>query len=88
MKKLFALLLVFSCLFLTACNQNPADSTTGTGTDNSQNVGTVNELELKDTIMFPQTYDFINLPSRIIYENSGMVYYYSKADGYAYVYCF
>ena len=87
-KKLFALFLAFTLLFLTACNNNPADSTTtGTGTDNSQNAGTVNELELKDTIVFSETYDFIDLPSRIVYEN-GIVYYYSKVDGKAYIYCF
>ena len=88
MKKLFALLLAFSCLFLTACNNDPADSTTGTGTSNSQNVGTVNELELKDTIVSNITRDFIDLPSRVIYEQGGTTYYYSKADGKAYVYCF
>ncbi|MBQ2988137.1 MAG: hypothetical protein IJD59_03440 [Clostridia bacterium] len=89
MKKLFALLLAFSCLFLTACNQNPADSTTGTGTGtgNPQNPVTPNELELKDTIVSNITRDFIDLPSRVVYEQ-GMVYYYSKADGKAYVYCF
>ena len=90
MKKLFALLLAFSCLFLTACNNNPADSTTGmgTGTDNSQNTGTVNELELKETIVYNRTIDFIDLPSRVIYGNRGKIYYYSKVDGKAYVYCF
>ena len=90
MKKLFALLLALSCLFLTACNNNPADSTTGmgTGTDNSQNTGTVNELELKETIVYNRTIDFIDLPSRVIYGNRGKIYYYSKVDGKAYVYCF
>ncbi len=29
-----------------------------------------------------------DLPSRIVYENGAMTYYYSKADGKAYVYCF
>ena len=88
MKKLFALLLAFSCLFLTACNQNPANSTTGTETGgNSQNPAAPNELEIKDTIFYNLNEGFIDLPSRIIYER-GYVYYYSKADGKAYVYCF
>ena len=87
MKKLLALLLALSCLFLTACNNNPADSTTGTGTDNSKNEGTVNELELKDTIVYNLNMGFIDIPSRIVYQ-AGKVYYYSKADGKAYVYCF
>ncbi|MBQ2988138.1 MAG: hypothetical protein IJD59_03445 [Clostridia bacterium] len=91
MKKLFALLLAFTLLFLTACNNKPADSTTGTGTGtgNPQNPVTPNELELKDTIICKYTRDFIDLPSRVIYEGSGgLVHYYSKADGKAYVYCF
>ena len=94
MKKLFALLLALSCLFLTACNNNPADSTlgtgtgTGTGTTNSPNQSQPNELELKDTIVSNITRDFIDLPSRVVYEQGGTTYYYSKADGKAYVYCF
>ena len=91
MKKLFALLLALSCLFLTACNNSPADSTLGTdiGTSNSQNQAQPNELELKDTIIYNYTRDFIDLPSRVIYQGSGgLVYYYSKADGNAYAYCF
>ena len=89
MKKLFALLLAFTLLFLTACNNNPAVGTTdtGTGTANPQNPAPSNELELKDTIVGHYTRDFINLPSRVIY-SKGMTYYYSKADGKAYVYCF
>ena len=93
MKKLFALLLVLSCLFLTACNNGPDDSTLGTGTgtgstSNTQNQAQPNELELKDTIVGHYTRDFINLPSRVVYEQGGTTYYYSKADGKAYVYCF
>ncbi|MBQ2988069.1 MAG: hypothetical protein IJD59_03095 [Clostridia bacterium] len=94
MKKFFALLLAFTLLFLTACNNNPADSTagtdtgTGTGTANPQNPAPSNELELKDTIVGHYTREFINLPSRVIYANGAMRYYYSKADGKAYVYCF
>ena len=67
MKKLFALLLAFSCLFLTACNQKPADSTTGTG--NPQNQVQPNELEVKDTIVYNLNEGFIDLPSRIIYQH-------------------
>ena len=85
MKKLLALLLAFSCLFLTACNNNPADSTIGKG--NPQNSVQPNETELKDTIIYNKTRDFIDLPSRIVYDDGG-VYYYSKVDGKAYVYCF
>ena len=86
-KKLFALFLAFTLLFLTACNNNPTDSTSGTGTDDSQNAETVSELEVKDTIFYNLNMGFIDLPSRIIYD-TGKVYYYSKADGNAYVYCF
>ena len=92
MKKLFALLLAFTLLFLTACNNNPADSTTDTGTGtgmvNPQNPVQPSELELKDTIVYNLNRGFIDLPSRVLYEQSGRVYYYSKADGNAYVYCF
>ena len=93
MKKLLALLLALSCLFLTACNNNPADSTTGTGTGNPGNPTQPNELELKDTIVSNITRDFIDLPSRVIFEMSvayGKIYnlYYSKADGKVYAYCF
>ena len=84
---IFALFLAFTLLFLTACNNNPTDSTSGTGTDDSQNAETVSELEVKDTIFYNLNMGFIDLPSRIIYE-AGKVYYYSKADGNAYVYCF
>ena len=93
MKKLFAFFLAFTLLFLTACNNTPADSTlgTGTGTDtgtnNPQNQVQPSELELKDTIVMNYTRDFIDLPSRIVYEQGG-TYYYSKADGNAYAYCF
>ena len=91
MKKFFALLLAFSCLFLTACNNNPAVSTTVTGTDtgtsNSQNQGTTDNAEDQDTIIYNRTWSCIDLPSRVVY-NSNKVYYYSKADGKAYVYCF
>ena len=93
MKKFFALLLAFTLLFLTACNNNPADSTagtgtgTGTGTANPQNPAPSNELELKDTIVGHYTREFINLPSRVIYANGAMRYYYSKADGKQYDYC-
>ena len=90
MKKLLALLLAVALLFLTACNNSSASSTTGMGTSNSVTSEKPNELELKDTIINNKTEDFIALPSRIIYTESAAsyVYYYSKADGKAYVYCF
>ena len=87
-KKLFALLLAFSCLFLTACNNNPAASTAGTETTNSQNQAQPNETELKDTIIFQSHQYFFDLPSRVLFHQNGKNYYYSKADGQAYVYCF
>ena len=95
MKKLFALFLSFALLFLTSCNNSPADSTIGTG--NPQNPIQPNETEQKDTIIYNETSDFIDLPSRIAYKhvhylshNHGItqIHYYSKADGKSYAYCF
>ena len=90
MKKLFVVLLVLELLFLTACSNTATGSTIGTGMSNSVTSEKPNELELKDTIINNKTEDFIALPSRIIYTESASsyVYYYSKADGKAYVYCF
>ena len=87
-KKLFALFLALTMLFLTACNNTPSDPVTGT--TNSPNQSQPSELELKDTIVYNLNEGFIDLPSRIIYEdmNHGGLYYYSKADGKAYAYCY
>ena len=87
-KKLFALFLALTMLFLTACNNTPSDPVTGT--TNSPNQSQPSELDLKDTIVFNLNEGFIDLPSRIIYEHqyNSMLYYYSKADGKAYAYCY
>ena len=45
------------------------------------------ELELKDTIVSNITRGYIELPSRVVYEEGGTMYYYSKANGKAHVYC-
>ena len=95
MKKLFALLLACIMLFLTACNQNPPSETTADNlpneTTSSQNQEKPNESELKDTIIRGTYDDFIETPSRIVFVNPispNYTFYYSKADGKAYVYCF
>ena len=86
MKKLFALLLALTMLFLTACNNTPSGLVMGT--DDAQNTGKVSELELKDTIIYTHRYSFLDLPSRVIYEEGGYIRYFSKADGNGYIYCF
>ena len=45
------------------------------------------ELELKDTIVSNINRGFIELPSRVVYEQGGTTYYYRKGKGKAYVYC-
>ena len=92
MKKIFSLLLVCMLLFLTACNQAPQGETTG----NLQNQEQTKDTERKETIVQNGSNEFIVLPSRILFDHSvtsgqlptKYVFYYSKADGKAYVYCF
>ena len=85
MKKLFALFLACMMLFLTACNQTPPSETT----ENSQNQGNPTDT-LPQGIVKNGVSDLIDIPSRIIFQNNNPYYtfYYSKADGKAYVYCF
>jgi len=90
MKKLFSLLLACMMLFLTSCNQIPPSETT---TGNPQNQEQLQDTELKDTIIRNGFSEFIDLPSRILFEyivpgEDEYTFYYSKADGKAYVYCF
>ena len=84
MKKLLSLLLACMMLFLTACNQTPPSETT---TGNSQNHQKP-EDSLPQGIVRNGFGNFLDIPSRIVFEQSGQVFYYSKADGKAYVYCF
>ncbi|MBE6666634.1 MAG: hypothetical protein E7603_10575 [Ruminococcaceae bacterium] len=77
-------------LFLTACNQTPPNETT---TGNLQNQEQPQNSELKDTIIRNGHREFIDLPSRILFEcivpeGEEYTFYYSKADRKAYVYCF
>lgn len=98
MKKLFALLLAFMLLFLTACNNTPPSGTNGDGSsESSDNSGTDTQSPSADipenTLVGNGNTHFIHLPSRVMfYANiaSGKSYnvYYSKADGKVYVYCF
>ena len=89
MKKLFSLLLVFSLLFLTACNTTPPANSGSSGDPNhSEDTQTPSA-----SIAVNKGGYFLNLPSRVIFQ-MGIAYgtvrniYYSKADGKAYTYCF
>ena len=91
MKKLFALLLACMMLFLTACNQTLPSETTAS---DSQNQEKPKDSELKDTIIRKIQKGMLELPSRVLFEQNisstspDYIFYYSKADGKAYVYCF
>jgi len=90
MKKLFSLLLACMMLFLTSCNQTPPNETMSS---NPQLQERPKDSELKDTIIRNGYSNFIDLPSRILFEytipeEDNYIFYYSKVDGKAYIYCF
>ena len=94
MKKLFTLFLAFAFIFLTSCNHAPSVATTNSGSTGNEVTNPQEDWDahLKDKIVMNMLRDFIELPSRILFEaNIGgqiRTYYYSKTDGKAYVYCF
>ena len=94
MKKLFAFLLACSLLFLTACHQTTPNQTTSGNSQNQETPGgsqsqeKPSDSELKDTIIYNGTNEYLDIPSRFLFESGGTTYYYSKADGKAYIYCF
>ena len=94
MKKLFALFLAFAFVFLTSCNHASSVATTNSDSSGNKVTDTQDDRDslLKDKIVMKQLRDFIELPSRIVFEatieGQKRTYYYSKVDGKAYVYCF
>ena len=89
MKKIFTLFLALALVFLTACNTKPSvDGSTGSKKPNvTEDVSDWKE-SLRDQIITKQ-YDIFDLSSRIVFQiGSGSTYYYSKADGKAYIYCY
>ncbi len=88
MRKIFALFLAFTLLCLTACNTNPPVDTNMSGemTSGTSNVKPGGSL-LQDQIVERGANKLIELSSRIVFQASKN-FYYSKADGKAYVYCF
>lgn len=96
MKKIIALFLAYMMLFLTACNQTTSSETTSGLPNGSQSQEQPKDSELKDKIIQNNTSDFMDIPSRILFEypvssnqfSTIYIFYYSKADGKAYVYCF
>ena len=96
MKKIIALLLACMMLFLTACNQTPPSETTGglpNETTGSQSSGTPEKPgdSLPQGIIRNGFANMMETPSRILFSQKrtiGSTFYYSKADGKAYIYCF
>ena len=91
MKKLFTLFLALALIFLTACNTKlPVGTGTG-GSGGSIVSGDVQSPSAsipQDVIIAGKNKSFINLPSRVVFENGSKTVYYSKADGETYIYCF
>ena len=86
MKKIIALLLACMMLFLTACNQTPPNETTS---GNPQNQEQPKDSDWKDMIIKNGGANYLlDIPSRVVFSQGGYNFYYSKADGNAYVYCF
>ena len=97
MKKTFALFLALTIIFLTACNTVPPAGTVGSGSTtsgnkgNGQNGGNWLDAYRGKVVAASTLNDFIDASSRIVFVgdmNHTYTFYYSKADGKAYIYCF
>ena len=101
MKKLFALFLAFTLLFLTACNTTttPAGTEVGQTPPETTNSGNWLDAYRGKVVAASSLNDFIDVSSRIVFEHTisdageyggsqTYTFYYSKADEKAYIYCF
>ena len=80
MKKIVCLIIVFASLFLASCG--------GKATGTTQTEATENPTPITAPYTSASHYAAVDTPSRILLFHGGTLFYYSKADGESYHFCF
>ena len=86
MKKIVSFLLIFSMLFtFISCEQTEENENPVTSTTTEREVFTE---EKNDIAYYPSPDPFSETPTRLLYVNSGVIYYYNKLTAENYIFCF